>query len=793
MSGLVARPVPVGPALESEGRPLAAPRAATAGESLPLRLACFAALALFGALHWARFVTDAPVGRTFGVVAVATAGGALVALTGRLPVHRALVVALALLAGLLTLLVGLAMAGLPVRLFAPGHWPELWDGLDRGLAGIQNVDWPYDGAEEWIRLTILLGTPFLLAIAATLGFFPARRSAAVFRGAALIVLLLLYGTAVTEHDPGRPLLRGLALLVLVAAWLWLPRLRGKEAGVAAAAVVGVGICALPLAAGLDNGKAWWDYGAWNIFGPGKSIRFNWTHEYGPLDWPREGTTLLNVKSEEPHYWKAETLDSFDGFRWVRTNATANIEAGAEIPGRDVPAGRKWSYGEFNPKWDVSVRFTVRSLSTNFVLGAGITYKVDGVRAFRPSSDGTTVIAEPLEKGDVYTAHSYAPDPSADQMRDAPAGYDGGYLTYTEIRLPNPGESAISGTGLQGDAARSAAIENRRRILVPLRDTPSDPDAQRLAARALEQSPYARMYAETQRITANADTSYDVVKGIENYLQDNLIYQERVPSHDYPLEAFLFQDKAGYCQQFSGAMALMLRMSGVPARVAAGFSPGSYNKDTEEYRVRDLDAHSWVEVYFTGIGWVPFDPTPTAAPAESQSTGIGSTSAARLDAGEVKGGPSGSALSERGTDTGGGGGSGGGLPGWVVPLIVVGLLAFVAAGLLFAGRVRRRRGLGTSELADAQLAELRAALEKLGWDVPAATTLLALERRLGRAAGPASARYAAGLRANRYDPRTPSAPGGEERRAVRRELSAGGGLRARLLGLLAIPPGGPRPV
>src|SRR3712207_7697934 len=41
---------------------------------------------------------------------------------------------------------------------------------------------------------------------------------------------------------------------------------------------------------------------------------------------------------------------------------------------------------------------------------------------------------------------------------------------------------------------------------------------------------------------------------------------------------------------------------IPARVAAGFSPGSYNRDTREYRVRDLDAHSWVEVFFTGIGW-----------------------------------------------------------------------------------------------------------------------------------------------------------------------------------------------
>jgi hypothetical protein len=78
-------------------------------------------------------------------------------------------------------------------------------------------------------------------------------------------------------------------------------------------------------------------------------------------------------------------------------------------------------------------------------------------------------------------------------------------------------------------------------------------------------------------------------------------------------------------------------------------------------------------------------------------------------------------------------------------------------------------------------------------VPAGTTLLGLERRMGRIAGPAAAGYAAGLRAHRYDPRSPAAPSLEERRRLRRDLTARSGLRGRLLGLLAIPPGGPRPV
>ncbi|HEV3375919.1 MAG TPA: hypothetical protein VG126_01410, partial [Thermoleophilaceae bacterium] len=134
------------------------------------------------------------------------------------------------------------------------------------------------------------------------------------------------------------------------------------------------------------------------------------------------------------------------------------------------------------------------------------------------------------------------------------------------------------------------------------------------------------------------------------------------------------------------------------------------------------------------------------------------------------------------------------PGWI--LRVLGLLvlaALGAAGAWVVLRVRARRGLTPEQLADAQLAELRRALASLDWDVPAATTLLGLERRLGRLAGPASARYAAGLRAYRYDPRAPRAPGWQERRELRRELSSRAGLIGRLRGLLAIPPGGPRPV
>jgi hypothetical protein len=77
----------------------------------------------------------------------------------------------------------------------------------------------------------------------------------------------------------------------------------------------------------------------------------------------------------------------------------------------------------------------------------------------------------------------------------------------------------------------------------------------------------------------------------------------------PLVSFVLETKRGYCQHYAGAMTLMLRLLGVPARVAAGFTSGAYDEKKHEWLVTDHEAHTWVEVYFPGYGWLPFDPTP----------------------------------------------------------------------------------------------------------------------------------------------------------------------------------------
>jgi hypothetical protein len=233
------------------------------------------------------------------------------------------------------------------------------------------------------------------------------------------------------------------------------------------------------------------------------------------------------------------------------------------------------------------------------------------------------------------------------------------------------------------------------------------------------------------------------------------------------------------------MALMLRMNGIPARVATGFSPGALNQETKRYEVRDFDAHSWVEVWFTGIGWVPFDPTPSTAPAGAQSNSAAAASAARGGRGEDI--TAGLGTRQREGIGGGGGGSGDdGSQLWPLLLALGGLAILVLAGLWLTGILRARPHFPATD--EGAVQELRAALRRLGYSYPARTTLAELERRLRVTGGEPAARYVSMLRASRYAPPGAAAPPGQrERRELRRALTAGGGPLARLRGLVALPP------
>jgi transglutaminase-like putative cysteine protease len=755
MSGMAAA-APVRPA--GARRREAADVAVTPAADLALRVTSFAALCLFAVLHWNQLVTHAPVGRAIAVAAIAAAAaagmGALGAGLTPLGTRAARVAQLLLVP--LTLAGAMLAIGLPARFLAPGHWADLVDGVDRGVTGTSTISWPYTGGEPWIRMTILLAIPAAATLAAALAFVPTgRRARAAGRMAGLVVLVALYAFAVTEISLGSPVTRGMSLLVLIGAWQWLPRVHRADAAAAAGVVLAAGVIAIPFSSALDVDEPWIHWQQWSWFSAAGGERFQWDHRYGPLDWPRTGRTLLTVKSSRPHYWKAETLDHFDGVRWAHSSYYAATDVAGSLP------------QPLNPRWMDTIHVSLRGLRTDVLIGAGTVVDYNGPHAVATSGDGTTRIVDgSAARGETYDIRAYVPDPSAPQMRAAPPDSSSGVQPYIAFDLP---PRSLSG------AAQLVRLS-------PWNE-PATADPRDVAT--VLASPYRRVYQLSRQLAQGERTTYDVVKRVESYLEDHYTYNESPPAHRYPLPAFLFADRDGYCQQFSGAMALMLRMNGIPARVAAGFAPGLYDSTNKEYRVRDFDAHSWVEVWFKGIGWVPFDPTPTTSPASSQSTGSAAASAANGDSHDSGSSTPGSKDRQQSASqvTTGGRGTLASLSmalGVIASLAVIVLAALWLAATIRARRLRHRHD-------QPAIAELAAALELLGHPVEPGTTLAQLERRLGELPDERAARYVRLLRDGRFSPHPGPGPSGADRRGLRASLTAGRGPLTRLRGFVALPP------
>ena len=392
----------------------------------------------------------------------------------------------------------LAVTGLSVRLL----WPRNWDELERpswsrACRASRRWSGPTAGPRTTCAWPSCWARPRCWRWPAALAFWPVRSrvTASVLRFMGLAALLCLYGIPVTDHDPGAP---AAARAWCCSRW-WRPGCgrrgcAGREAVPALVAVAVVGLVALPLAARVDRADALVDYSDWNWFG-GKEITFDWNHSYGPLDWPRDGTTLLQVRSPRPLYWKAEVLDTFDGLRWVRSRSNDRTSPLGELP--DDP----------DTRWDRSITVTVRSLRTDFVIGTGTPYRVLGAgEAVSGAADGTLRrLTEPLRRGDtVHRARLRAHADAPTEMRAAPA-----QLRHRAVPVHRRG-AAAPGRERAGHAptSRVGGGARARRGAAARRATRAPADPARCAS---PDSPYARTERLARRLTADAPTAYDAVR------------------------------------------------------------------------------------------------------------------------------------------------------------------------------------------------------------------------------------------------------------------------------------------
>ena len=718
----------------------------------------FFLLAAFGARAWGRMVEPASGGLVAALAAALAAAALLVAVAGRRlgPAPRT-GVTLAV-AGALAL-VALLGAGVSAHYLGPRAWGELAAGINQGLGTVPNVRVPYSGVDEWTRSVIVLGGTMLIGLAALLAFVPRRGGAFGFPLLAAVALTTLYLVPVMQRDAPNQFWSGALFTVLLAAFLWLERVERRTAPLAAgfvALAIAGGLVAGP---GLDRDTAVLDYeGLAQDLSSGASERFDWDHAYAPLD-ARVGREVLRVAARHRAYWKAANLATFDGTRWLQAGDAPSSGLDDELPGE-------------HRGWVQPLRVTFRALTSSQFVGAGRTLRIDrSPRQPLESGSGVfTTTGRPLKRGNAYRALVYTPRPTTPQLRAAT-------LLALPVAAVGAGLTAISLPAARG------SIGPTIRVVIPAWGD-GDPLPGEVAA--LEASPYAGVYDLARRLREGARTPYEYMVAIERHLAAGYAYSESPRRSSVPLADFLLRERLGYCQQFSGAMALLLRMGGVPARVAAGFSPGSLHRDRREYVVRDMDAHSWVEVFFPGIGWVTRDPTPGDAPARSQTSDVSSTGPGlaaplrdvvpRTPAGGDR--PDGAGLTAPDARQ-----DGSSLP---VAAVVLAALA-AAAGIALGLRRRRRpspdRDAGGDDSGAGQLAELRRALRRSGRQGSPQTTLEALAR--GWKGTPAEG-YVRALEAARYG-YGDSRPTRAQRAALRRELAAGAGLRGRARAWWALPP------
>jgi transglutaminase superfamily protein len=753
--------------------PRAPVAAAPSAQARPerVRLGAFAALGLFAGLHWGGLINPAQGGDMFLSLIFAMAGAvALMAIPAPWSDWQRRTAA-GVVAFVLVLL-ALLVAGVPIRMLGWRNWGELVSGMSQGISSTPAITVPYRGVDEWVRIAILSGGTALLALSALLAFWPRRTPTPGYPLAAAVALGTLYAVPIIEHGPDSPYLDGALFCILLAGFLWLERVRSDQLAVAATCVVATAIFGAVVAPRLDSTRPWFNYEAFaEKLEPKKAEAFSWNHSYGPLRWPRDGREMLRVQATVPAYWKAANLDEFDGVRWREGPQS-----------RDSIADQR-----LNRRWLQTIKVVDRGLRSTQFVGAGDVKDIlpGASRLALPQTDGTFVTSsKPLRPGDTYQALVYVPRPSERQLERSGTDYPGFTQGFLELSVP----LARGSVGLVDKATGRSLGPN-----APLRFAPYGTDAGALVIwpsgfgleedgdQVMADSPYAQLYALAQQLKHETDSPYGFVKAVQDRVQAGTTYDESPPQRRYPLAAFLFDTKTGYCQQFSGVMALMLRMGGVPARVASGFSPGSYNSERKDYVVRDTDAHSWVEAYFPPYGWITFDPTPAASPASSQlddsgpSANGGPTLPPNFSGRLGQSGDRPFAPGDPGADiapTDGGG-------GWELPVgaAVVALLALLSGVLLW----RRRTPFVTHA---PELAELERALHRSGRDPAPDVTLTRLEGLLG--GSEAAAAYVRAIRDRRYA-RATAPPTRAQRRALRRQLASGLGLRGVLRAWWALPP------
>src|ERR1700722_5005818 len=275
------------------------------------------------------------------------------------------------------------------------------------------------------------------------------------------------------------------------------------------------------------------------------------------------------------HWRGGELGDFDGKNWSNPPATyvlrRQTEGGFAIPyfsqGLAEPAVGQTHRASGSSAHLIHYRVLMEPIGTNIFFLAPWARRVNGTyRAVEIDTGGAVSDMDAEHPVSIYEADSDISSPAAADLRQATGNPP--QFSFSYLQLP-----------------------------------------------ALD----LRIPQLARQITASASNNYDKAEALERYLLSHYSYTlqlQRAPLSD-PLANFLFVRKQGHCEYFASSMAVMLRTLGIPSRVVNGFRSDEFNDLTANNVVRARNAHSWVEAYLPGYGWVTFDPTPGGAVGSPQ--------------------------------------------------------------------------------------------------------------------------------------------------------------------------------
>jgi transglutaminase-like putative cysteine protease len=384
------------------------------------------------------------------------------------------------------------------------------------------------------------------------------------------------------------------------------------------------------------------------FGPNAAIQQVWTNS-GNL----AVTIRRNPTDNGKYYWRARTYDKIDLNGWDQTTSTST-EIGADTPLLDQSAE------DVDPQGRHTFTFTVTpgDFTASTILSPQTPISVDQVtRLTTVGQDGYFTSLDRVDASGPYTVTALTPA----------TGNGPGQLNLAALRE--------TGTTYPDEI---------KALYLPLPPDSLGPESLKLEAKIRDE--------------AASQAPIDLANQLVTELQSST-YRYETDVRDLPcaglskVECFATYKK-GFCQYYAATMAVILRDMGVPTRIAQGFLPGSRDQNAATERILFSNAHAWVEVYFPGYGWLPFDPTGNnlsqLAPLPSGNpTASGSPKPNASNRPSAKPIPSRDPLASRpGAGTFGG-------PGSLGPLVaVLALLLLVVGAVAFLTWQRGPRG-GTS--------------------------------------------------------------------------------------------------